>query len=246
MAEPGSLLVRSRVHRALSRPNLLMGADRELVLVIGLAAAILIFVVLTWYAAIFGIAIWLAAVAALRMMAKSDPLMRKVYDLRPIVRAAMSWRRSAPASRRVLPVRSERAGALPISRPVLAGRAAQCDRHRMAETRSSGFGGAAAGRSKAATRCGGIEHVPVGMRSNLEFYGKFWGQQLPKHQISRNWVMVGCLHVQLGRDQIGKPKTGSHGADSPSETRPVESQTSSRLSQTPVTKPIDTREHRAG
>lgn len=79
MAEPGSSLARSRVHRALSRPNLLMGADRELVLLTGLAAVILIFVVLTWYAALFGVAVWLIVVAALRMMAKADPLMRRVY-----------------------------------------------------------------------------------------------------------------------------------------------------------------------
>lgn len=79
MAEPSSNLARSRVHRALSRPNLLMGADRELVLLTALAAVILIFVVLTWYAALFGAAIWLVAVAALRMMAKADPMMRRVY-----------------------------------------------------------------------------------------------------------------------------------------------------------------------
>jgi type IV secretion system protein TrbD len=79
MAEAGSSLARSRVHRALSRPNLLMGADRELVLLTALSAVILIFVVLTWYAALFGTGIWLVAVAALRMMAKSDPLMRRVY-----------------------------------------------------------------------------------------------------------------------------------------------------------------------
>ncbi|MBM3095886.1 conjugal transfer protein TrbD [Ensifer sp. T173] len=79
MAEPTSNLARSRIHRALSRPNLLMGADRELVLLTALAAVILIFVVLTWYAALFGAAIWLVAVAALRMMAKADPLMRRVY-----------------------------------------------------------------------------------------------------------------------------------------------------------------------
>lgn len=79
MAEHGATLARSRIHRALSRPNLLMGADRELVLITALASVILIFVVLTWYAAMFGIAVWLVAVAALRMMAKTDPLMRKVY-----------------------------------------------------------------------------------------------------------------------------------------------------------------------
>lgn len=79
MPEAGTPLARSRIHRALSRPNLLMGADRELVLLTGLAAVILIFVVLTWFSALFGIAVWIAVVAALRMMAKADPLMRKVY-----------------------------------------------------------------------------------------------------------------------------------------------------------------------
>lgn len=98
MAEPGSSLAHSRIHRALSRPNLLMGADRELVLLTGLASAILIFVVLTWYAAVLGAAIWLVAVAALRMMAKSDPLMRQVYvrhiAYRPAYRATSTpWRR---------------------------------------------------------------------------------------------------------------------------------------------------------
>ncbi|MQW85287.1 conjugal transfer protein TrbD [Sinorhizobium saheli] len=79
MAEPASTLSHSRIHRALSRPNLLMGADRELVLLTGLASVILIFVVLTWYAALFGFAVWLVTLAALRMMAKADPLMRRVY-----------------------------------------------------------------------------------------------------------------------------------------------------------------------
>lgn len=98
MADAGSSLIRSRIHRALSRPNLLMGADRELVLLSGLAAVILIFVVLTWYAAIFGMALWLVAVAALRMMAKADPLMRRVYlrhvSYKSMYRATSTpWRR---------------------------------------------------------------------------------------------------------------------------------------------------------
>ncbi|MFG1466402.1 conjugal transfer protein TrbD [Xanthobacter sp. DSM 24535] len=98
MAELDSSLARSRIHRALSRPNLLMGADRELVLLTGLASAILIFVVLTWYAALFGLVIWLVAVAALRMMAKADPLMRRVYVRHigycPVYRATSTpWRR---------------------------------------------------------------------------------------------------------------------------------------------------------
>ncbi|NGN43540.1 conjugal transfer protein TrbD [Mesorhizobium sp. CGMCC 1.15528] len=98
MGEPGAKLHRSRIHRALSRPNLLMGADRELVLLSGLAAAILIFVVLTWYAALLGVAVWVAAVAVLRMMAKADPQLRRVYarhiSYRPYYRATSTpWRR---------------------------------------------------------------------------------------------------------------------------------------------------------
>ena len=79
MAEFGSSLQHTRIHRALSRPNLLMGADRELVLVTGLASIILIFVVLTWVSALFGLAVWTVIVGLLRMMAKADPQMRRVY-----------------------------------------------------------------------------------------------------------------------------------------------------------------------
>lgn len=98
MAEPLSGLRRNRIHRALSRPNLILGADRELVLITGLAAVILIFVVLTVYAALFGVAVWVVIVGALRMMAKTDPLMRQVYirhiSYKPIYKATTSpWRR---------------------------------------------------------------------------------------------------------------------------------------------------------
>ena len=98
MAEYGSSLDRSRIHRALSRPNHLMGADRELVLLTGLATAILIFVVLTWFSALFGIAIWIVVIGALRIMAKADPMMRQVYvrhiGYRPSYRPTSSpWRR---------------------------------------------------------------------------------------------------------------------------------------------------------
>lgn len=99
MADAGVALTRSRIHRALSRPNHLMGADRELVLLTGLAAIILIFVVLTWFSALFGVAIWIAVVATLRMMAKADPVMRQVYlrhiGYRPTYRPTSTpWRKS--------------------------------------------------------------------------------------------------------------------------------------------------------
>ncbi len=99
MAEPTSSLERTRIHRALSRPNLLLGADRELVLVTGLAAAILIFVVLTWTSALVGFCLWTIVLGILRMMAKADPQMRAVYAryirYRSIYRPTSTpWRRA--------------------------------------------------------------------------------------------------------------------------------------------------------
>ena len=79
MAEGESRLDRVRIHRALSRPTLLFGADRELVLMTGLTAVILIFVVLTLVSAAVGFTIWVVVVGLLRMMAKADPLLRQVY-----------------------------------------------------------------------------------------------------------------------------------------------------------------------
>jgi type IV secretory pathway TrbD component len=76
-AKPG--LQHNRIHRALSRPNLLMGADRELVLITGLAAS---HPDLRGADRLLGAlwrAVWIVTVAVLRMMAKADPLMRRVY-----------------------------------------------------------------------------------------------------------------------------------------------------------------------
>ena len=97
MAESVAPRVHSRIHRALSRPSHLMGADRELVLLTGLATVILMFVVLTWYSVLLGLAIWIAVVGVLRIMAKADPMMRQVYlrhiGYRPSYRPTSSpWR----------------------------------------------------------------------------------------------------------------------------------------------------------
>lgn len=93
-----SSLETHRIHRALSRPNLLIGADRELVLITGLATVILVFVVLTVYSVIVGVVMWIVIIAALRALAKVDPQMRTVY-LRHIsyklhyLPTASPWRR---------------------------------------------------------------------------------------------------------------------------------------------------------
>lgn len=79
MAERPDNLDRVWIHRALSRPALLFGADRELVLLAGLASIILIFVVLTLVSAVIGVVIWIVVFGLLRMMAKADPEMRRIY-----------------------------------------------------------------------------------------------------------------------------------------------------------------------
>jgi len=67
------------IHRALNRPTLLLGADRELVMGAGLLAGILVFSVGTWWGVVMGVAFWLVAVYALSRMGKADPLMRSVF-----------------------------------------------------------------------------------------------------------------------------------------------------------------------
>src|SRR5260370_37539389 len=66
-------------HQSVNRQHLLLGGDRELVLVFGVMAAMLIFAVMTWWSIVAGLVLWLAAVAVLARMGKVDPLLRHVY-----------------------------------------------------------------------------------------------------------------------------------------------------------------------
>jgi len=66
------------LHRALIRPILLLGAERELVLSTALLAAGLVFSVHQWWSVVLGGGLWLIGVAALQRMAKADPLLSQV------------------------------------------------------------------------------------------------------------------------------------------------------------------------
>lgn len=68
-----------QIFQSANRPNLIMGGDREMVLLAGLLSAALIFSVATVWAIAVGISAWVFAVAALSRMAKVDPLLRHVY-----------------------------------------------------------------------------------------------------------------------------------------------------------------------
>jgi len=72
-------LRRIPIHRALNRPDLMAGCERELILVTGLITLTLIVVAMNWVAAITGVVLWLVCVAGLRIMAKADPYMSKIY-----------------------------------------------------------------------------------------------------------------------------------------------------------------------
>lgn len=67
------------IHRVGNRPHLFMGGDRELVMLIGLLAGILVLTTLDWIAALAGILLWGAGLYFLRKLAKADPMMRAVY-----------------------------------------------------------------------------------------------------------------------------------------------------------------------
>ena len=67
------------IYRALNRPELILGCERELILMAGLLAATLIFVAMTFLSAIIGITLWFVSYALFRKMAKADPKMSKLY-----------------------------------------------------------------------------------------------------------------------------------------------------------------------
>jgi type IV secretion system protein VirB3 len=67
------------IHQSCNRPNLLLGGDRELVLLSAMLAAMLVFALTTWWGAVLGVVFWVAAVAILSRMGKADPLMRRIY-----------------------------------------------------------------------------------------------------------------------------------------------------------------------
>ena len=74
-----SALRRTPIHRALHRPNLILGGERELVLITAIICSGVAVSALNLVALIIGLSVWLIAIGFYRMMAKSDPYMSKVY-----------------------------------------------------------------------------------------------------------------------------------------------------------------------
>lgn len=72
-------LRRIPIHRALNRPDLMAGCERELFLGLSLTVAMLVFTAMTWVSTITAAVVWPVGIWALRTMAKADPVMSKVY-----------------------------------------------------------------------------------------------------------------------------------------------------------------------
>jgi len=71
--------MRASIRRSLHRPALVLGGDRELVLLSGLAAFLTAMGGFSLLSAAAGLAFWLVALYWLRKWAKADPLMRPVW-----------------------------------------------------------------------------------------------------------------------------------------------------------------------
>ena len=67
------------IHVSLIRPILLMGAERELVLISAIIAAVLVMSLERLLFTVVGVVFWALSLAALQRSAKSDPLFSRVY-----------------------------------------------------------------------------------------------------------------------------------------------------------------------
>jgi type IV secretion system protein VirB3 len=70
---------RTPVRQSLLRPMLLLGGERELVIMSMMLAGILVFSLGTLGTAVIGVIFWSLAMFVLQRMAKNDPQLSKVY-----------------------------------------------------------------------------------------------------------------------------------------------------------------------
>ena len=67
------------IHLSLIRPILLMGAERELVLISGILAAVFVMSLARLLFTVIGVVFWALSLGALQRAAKSDPQFTRVY-----------------------------------------------------------------------------------------------------------------------------------------------------------------------
>jgi type IV secretory pathway TrbD component len=91
-------LRRTPFYRVLYRPPLFLGGEREPVLALALACALMVygFYLVPMIVAVF---LWLGGITAFRLMAKADPFMTRIYT--------RQWRYKSHYSPRSRPARTE-------------------------------------------------------------------------------------------------------------------------------------------
>jgi type IV secretion system protein VirB3 len=95
------MLRRTPIYRALHRPNLFLGGERELVLVTAILCAGVGVSSLTLFGATASVFVWSLCIGLFRVMAKSDPQLSRVYlrqlHHRPYYppRASREWKGTA-------------------------------------------------------------------------------------------------------------------------------------------------------
>lgn len=67
------------IHQSFLQPLLLLGAERELVIISGVLAAMLILSLANLVCALLGGAFWVVSLAVLQRLAKTDPQLSRVY-----------------------------------------------------------------------------------------------------------------------------------------------------------------------
>lgn len=67
------------IHQSFLRPLLMLGAERELVILSAILSAMLVFSLANVYFAGLGILFWLSSVALFQRLAKIDPQISRVY-----------------------------------------------------------------------------------------------------------------------------------------------------------------------
>ena len=73
------VLRQTPLHRALHRPNLFLGGERELVLIAAIICGGVAVSALNIVATAIGAGVWVLVIGLLRMMAKADSQMSRVY-----------------------------------------------------------------------------------------------------------------------------------------------------------------------
>lgn len=67
------------VHRSLTRPMLIMGGEREFVLMLGMLCGIFIVSLFQLWAAIVGVVLWVVGIFFLQRMGEKDPQLSKTF-----------------------------------------------------------------------------------------------------------------------------------------------------------------------